>query len=135
MKFLLFFLLLTIIAFSNCGKFDDMRAIVKNLRLKINSLVAAKDFDGLSKYLADNFSFTVIKIDGKSKKDFIAYLKNGTFEMSNLFGRNEVTSIHKNNVGFGVINGNISSNYLLVEANRTEFGYLMATYNAYKRQG
>ncbi|CAI5443496.1 unnamed protein product [Caenorhabditis angaria] len=133
MKFLVL-LLLTIIAFSNC---EDLQVLVKNFEAKIRSLIDAKNFDGLSKYLADHMKFRVNEIQGGPKQDFINYSKNGTFVMFNGVGPKDIPEIkaYEENSLIYVdrnLTGGRHVNYLIEKQNGTEFGYLMNHYFDYK---
>ncbi|CAI5443495.1 unnamed protein product [Caenorhabditis angaria] len=136
MKFLVL-LLLTIIAFSNCDNYDDLKVLVKNFEAKIQSLLAAKNFDGLSKYLEDHMNFSVNEVEGGQKQDFINCLKNGTFVMFDGVAPKDIPEIeaYEENSQINVYRGFPGKryvDYLIEKQNGTEFGYLLIHYFDYK---
>ncbi|CAI5443492.1 unnamed protein product [Caenorhabditis angaria] len=128
MKFLVL-LLLTIIAFSNC---QDLQVVAKNFEAKIQSLLAAKNFDALSTYINETFYYFIVgDLDG-GKDDFIRYLKNGTFTLFNGVGPNDIPQFrlflhHIHIVSRNLTNGRLLQ-YGLYPNKEAEFGYLLYDY-------
>ncbi|CAI5443498.1 unnamed protein product [Caenorhabditis angaria] len=136
MKFLVP-LFLTIIAFSNC---EDLQVLVKNFEAKIRSLIDAKNFDGLAKYIHEHPKFWIAKIAPRDKQEIIDCLKNGTFILFNGVGPSDIPKIgfeepSQTDSRIGVFRNMTDGrevDYKLRKQNGTEFGYLIHDYIDYK---
>ncbi|CAI5443751.1 unnamed protein product [Caenorhabditis angaria] len=138
MKFLILHVLLAIFAFSKCqppNATEETRNFVKTFEAKISALLAAKNFDGLSKYIAEKLTFGVNGVSGYTRQEFIDYLKNGTFVMFNGFDPKDLLDdIHIQSdemfVSRSWITGKTERRlyYALEEHDGTEFGRLFSRY-------